>query len=167
MAHSLLDDENEIRWGEDGFRLNVSEMLRHSFRKSFIYCIQLHLQNYVTRRFRFVIMWYQENISKNLWNSTSSKLNQFDVARNRLRLDSRRWEATIFNRSNHWSEYVTLVKTVIRLFQLIHSDHCEVSSNHDRNSSGCVFFKVILARWRSLIESEGVSKSQSDIKVSF
>ena len=44
----------------------------------------------------------------------------------KLDTDASRWEMQIFNRSNYWNEYVTLVKLFIRLFQLIHSDHCQV-----------------------------------------
>ena len=36
MAHSLLDDENEWRWGEADFRVRVSEMLNYSIRNGFI-----------------------------------------------------------------------------------------------------------------------------------
>ena len=80
MAHSLLDDENEWRWGEVNFRKNVSDMLSHYFR--------------LVRA---------------------------------INMDASKWETQIFNRSNYWNEYVTLIKALIRLFELIHSDHCEVT----------------------------------------
>ena len=79
MAHSLLDEENEWRWGEVNFRKNVSNMLSHYFNL-------VRTQN----------------------------------------MDASKWEKLIFNRSNYWNEYVTLIKAFIRLFELIHSDHCEV-----------------------------------------
>ena len=84
MAHSLLDEENEWRWGEVNFRKNVSNMLSHYFS--------------LVRTLKF----------------------------RGLNMDANKWETQIFNRSNYWNEYVTLVKAFIRLFELIHSDHCEV-----------------------------------------
>ena len=64
--------------------------------------------------------------SSNLLFSMILKLQDSRALESRLDMDASRWETQIFNRSNYWNEYVTLVKLFIRLFQLIHADHCKV-----------------------------------------
>ena len=80
-------------------------------------------------------MQHTPGVDSNLWNLALSKISKISILATsggsspRLKsfnLDPQKWEAIVFNRSNYWNEYVQLVKTLIRLFQLIHSDHCEV-----------------------------------------